>query len=244
MKGFDPDPAPRFKVPSLLYAGATAPYFHDGAAATLEDLVEQNLDHMGMTSHLTAGERRALVAFVKSIEPDPAASPAAHDESVPFAPARPRTLPPDERGPSPALVYPPSNDELPRITAEPWPQTRSPAPTRGEWGQAKPVRATRSLSGCTIKRVREWVRAECGGNALMMAGGSQEGVTLDANLNRDVESAIVFPVRRGDRRVFQLASFWKWMNEFGVLSEQWLDGDAEPTITVSALYSPGMQVLP
>src|SRR5262249_24304320 len=155
MKGFDPDPAPRFRAPSLFYAGATAPYFHDGAAATLEDLVEQNLDHMGMTSHLTAGERRALVAFVKSIEPDPVAPPAVRDESAPFAPARPRALPPDQRGSSPALVFPPSNDDLPSITAEPWPETRSPAPSRGEWAGTKPVRAARSMEGCTVRRVRQ-----------------------------------------------------------------------------------------
>ncbi len=62
-RGFDVDPVPAFKVPSLLYVGATAPYFHDGNAATLEDLVEHNLDRMGMTTQLSAQERRDLVAF-------------------------------------------------------------------------------------------------------------------------------------------------------------------------------------
>lgn len=64
---FDEDPRRDYKVPSLVYVGSTAPYYHDGSMATLEDLVERNLDRMGKTSHLTAEERAQLVAYLKTL---------------------------------------------------------------------------------------------------------------------------------------------------------------------------------
>jgi cytochrome c peroxidase len=65
--GFDQDPNPAFKVPSLLYVGGTAPYFHDGHARSLEELVDKNGDRMGKTNQLTADERAALVAFLRTL---------------------------------------------------------------------------------------------------------------------------------------------------------------------------------
>jgi hypothetical protein len=56
-----------FDTPSLIGVGLTAPYFHNGSAPTLEALVAQNGDHMGHTSGLTERERRALVAFLKTL---------------------------------------------------------------------------------------------------------------------------------------------------------------------------------
>jgi cytochrome c peroxidase len=64
---FDEDPRHDYKVPSLFYVGSTAPYYHDGSMATLEDLVDHNLDRMGKTSHLTAEERAELVAYLKTL---------------------------------------------------------------------------------------------------------------------------------------------------------------------------------
>jgi cytochrome c peroxidase len=64
---FDEDPNRAYKVPSLLFVGGTAPYYHDGSFETLEDLIDKNLDRMGRTSHLTADERAALVAFLKRL---------------------------------------------------------------------------------------------------------------------------------------------------------------------------------
>jgi DNA-binding beta-propeller fold protein YncE len=84
LRGFDADPIPAFKVPSLFYVGRTAPYFHDGSASTLDELIDHNLDRMGMTSQLSAEERNDLVAYLRRIEP----------------PARPRALPGD-RGATP-----------------------------------------------------------------------------------------------------------------------------------------------
>src|SRR4029079_14852902 len=64
---FDADPRAEYKVPSLIHVGGSPPYYHDGSAPTLEDLVEQDKDRMGRTSHLTADERAALVAYLKTL---------------------------------------------------------------------------------------------------------------------------------------------------------------------------------
>ena len=71
----------RFKVPSLRGAARTAPYFHDGRFATLQDVV----DHYdrggdgtpGQSAHvrplrLTESERSALVAFLNTLDDQPA----------------------------------------------------------------------------------------------------------------------------------------------------------------------------
>jgi len=244
-RSFTPDPAPAFRVPSLLYVGETAPYFHDGAAATLVDLVEQNLDHMGMTTQLSAEERRALVAFLRSIEPERAPAAARPDEPAPWTPAPTRALPPDERGPSRPETRPPSDDALPAFDAEPWPETASPEPARGDWAAAPTVRLSRSADDCTARRIREWVRVTCKrGNHLLLEGGTRAGLTISANPELDVTPTVTFPVRRGDRRVIQLSAWWKWQTPLAVLSEQWLAGDARPLIAFDAVYSSGISVLP
>lgn len=60
------DPA-AFDTPSLLSVGLTAPYFHDGSAPTLDALVADNRDRMGHTSGLSELERKALVAYLKTL---------------------------------------------------------------------------------------------------------------------------------------------------------------------------------
>jgi len=66
----------KFKVPTLREVARTAPYMHDGSIATLEDVVEYydrggnvnpGLDEDLHALHLVAEERRALVAFLRSL---------------------------------------------------------------------------------------------------------------------------------------------------------------------------------
>jgi mono/diheme cytochrome c family protein len=64
---FDAETAKTFKTPSLWFVGGTAPYFHDGSARTLEDLVRTNGDRMGDTRHLTPEEQAALVAYLRML---------------------------------------------------------------------------------------------------------------------------------------------------------------------------------
>lgn len=66
----------KFKVPTLREVARTAPYMHDGSLATLADVVEYydkggnaspGLDEDLRPLHLTAEEKRALVAFLKAL---------------------------------------------------------------------------------------------------------------------------------------------------------------------------------
>jgi len=64
---FAEDPNHAYKTPSLRYVGGTAPYMHDGRFESLESLVELNQDRMGKTSQLSADEKKALVAFLRTL---------------------------------------------------------------------------------------------------------------------------------------------------------------------------------
>ncbi len=65
--GFDDESNQEFKTPTLRFVGGRAPYFHDGRASSLEKLIEMNGDRMGNTSRLSAEDREALVAFLKTL---------------------------------------------------------------------------------------------------------------------------------------------------------------------------------
>lgn len=65
--GFAKEESTAFKTPSLVNVVGTAPYFHDGRFATLAELVEKNGDTMGKTSHLSAEEKKALVAYLETL---------------------------------------------------------------------------------------------------------------------------------------------------------------------------------
>jgi cytochrome c peroxidase len=56
-----------YDTPSLSGLALTAPYFHDGSAKTLDEVLAQNHDRMGTTSHLSEADRAALVAFLKTL---------------------------------------------------------------------------------------------------------------------------------------------------------------------------------
>jgi DNA-binding beta-propeller fold protein YncE len=65
--GFDADPVLLFKTPALRYLSQRAPYFHDGSAASLEELVETNQARMGDTRSLSADQKADLVAFLRTL---------------------------------------------------------------------------------------------------------------------------------------------------------------------------------
>ncbi|MEZ4311661.1 MAG: hypothetical protein R3F14_26825 [Polyangiaceae bacterium] len=56
-----------FRTPPLRFVSGAGPYFHDGRYATLEDVLDQNLDRMGNTTSLSADDRTALLAFLRSL---------------------------------------------------------------------------------------------------------------------------------------------------------------------------------
>jgi hypothetical protein len=67
LPGFIKDPNAAFKTPSLMWVRGTAPYFHDGRYESLQALVEKNPDTMGKTMHLSAEEKKALVAYLETL---------------------------------------------------------------------------------------------------------------------------------------------------------------------------------
>jgi hypothetical protein len=56
----------QFLAPSLRFVGGSAPYFHDGRYATLEELLRKN-DRMGDTKSLSADDRTALEAYLRTL---------------------------------------------------------------------------------------------------------------------------------------------------------------------------------
>ena len=58
-----------FRTPTLRGVVHTAPYFHDGSAATLEAAVDHELGRSQVT--LTSGERRQLLAFIRALSSAP-----------------------------------------------------------------------------------------------------------------------------------------------------------------------------
>ncbi len=61
------DGAKAFDTPSLLHIRASAPYFHDGRFANLRDMLEATSGMMGKTSHLSATDKNALVAYLETL---------------------------------------------------------------------------------------------------------------------------------------------------------------------------------
>jgi cytochrome c peroxidase len=68
-----------FKTPTLRNVALTSPYMHDGSIATLDAVVayydrggnaNKNLDPLMKPLHLTAAEKKALVAFLKTLSDD------------------------------------------------------------------------------------------------------------------------------------------------------------------------------
>ena len=62
-----PTPKVRFNTPSLRSLHATAPYLHDGSAATLADVLARTATTMGHTAHLSEGQRADLVAYLLTL---------------------------------------------------------------------------------------------------------------------------------------------------------------------------------
>jgi mono/diheme cytochrome c family protein len=56
-----------FVTPSLRFVGGTAPYFHDGRYATLEDLLRDRKSHMGGTATLAPADVDAMAAYLRTL---------------------------------------------------------------------------------------------------------------------------------------------------------------------------------
>lgn len=65
----DPEDKYVFKVPSLRLAVSTAPYFHDGSIATLEEAITL-MGHYQLGRRIPAADVEALIAFLESLQGD------------------------------------------------------------------------------------------------------------------------------------------------------------------------------
>ena len=91
----------QFDTPSLAFVSATAPYFHDGRYATLDELLAKGNDRMGHAKHLDADQRASLVAYMDSLapraEPGSELAPVSFTAAGPLRPLTPEAASPLER---------------------------------------------------------------------------------------------------------------------------------------------------
>jgi hypothetical protein len=121
---------------------------------------------------------------------------------------------------------------------------KSPVPSYAEWQAATQVKLSRTspaASGCVASRVREWLRVRCPQRtfAISLLGGSNEGLSFWIGPeDKGRPGEVQFPLRRGDRRVLQLWTDGKAADGSAmpepslVVQEQWLEGQAAPTVSV------------
>lgn len=208
--GFEPEPGVAFKTPSLLFVGGTPPYFHDGQAATLEDLVRKNGTSMGDTSRLREDDQRALAAYLRTIggyvPPEPEGAPH------PAVSAPPHTSPKRPKPPARALW-----NAAPEIPVKGTPCTIK---RLGEFLQVG-CPAAIAASGSNL-----------GGTELWTTSANDGGFSRPP-------ARFVFPLREGDRWLVQMSeteSVGRWgtrTRSAGVLQATWDPGQAAPTLIVS-----------
>lgn len=162
----------------------------------------------------------------------------------------------------------PDQEALPAFNVEPFSDEKTKAPKLDEWKSAPAVRLSRvspTISSCAARRLHEWIKIHCDIKTagLRLLTGSNDGIALwvadalftDKQLADDSSlfskyfetlgrfGEIVFPVRPGDRRVFEWLRLDVWDNYEGppsvgstssmFVEEQWLEG-AKPEIALLA----------
>lgn len=124
---------------------------------------------------------------------------------------------------------------------------RPQPPKPAEWQSATRVAFTRQgprAKRCRMHRVREWARVHCDGQttAIGLMGGAPAGAFFGLPEAKEGEPAptaadVMFPLRVGDRRVFELFSYGP---AYGgskiapglVLQEHWVSGEPAPVVVI------------
>jgi hypothetical protein len=168
----------------------------------------------------------ASASATASASVDPAFKPYAPPPGPPVAPKKSTWVPPSEK---------------------------SDKPDEKAWEQAESLELPRHHYLCSAKKIREWVRVECSRPpkeewdpflGIRVVGGSHVDVSVSNPTTGKPHArplAVVFPVRKGDRRVmdFVLSVSPEWKSWTVtetldiVVSEEWLEGDSSPTIAVN-----------
>ncbi|MDI1446440.1 hypothetical protein [Polyangium sp. 6x1] len=143
----------------------------------------------------------------------------------------------------------------------PVPAEKSKPPTFAEWSAAKDLDAASRSYFCSVRRVREWLRFRCevlNSNSIDLVAGNTNDVffsvkqgggecTSDPDQGQICWDAVevVFPLRRGDRRFFQITQRTGgayYMPGSGPmfqpvvgLSEMWAEDEPGPIVTLAPL---------
>jgi len=135
------------------------------------------------------------------------------------------------------------------FTESPPPPDASPAPKPEEWKDAPKVRIDHDVEACRAYRLREWIKINCTGlpaAGVSLLAGTRADVALwvdppkdDAETMKTPRAVeVIFPVRRGDGRLFQVGQFGEgydgpvsW-NVGLAISEQWIEGERAPIVSV------------
>jgi hypothetical protein len=137
---------------------------------------------------------------------------------------------------------------LPAFDALPFAEEKSPKPNKEEWKDAQEVALSEGTligSFCKSYRLREWIRIRCDHTTtaqMVVRCGNPEDVFMVLDRLPDEWATfpeggeIVFPLRRGDRRLIEwtsvdfgykgASSALPWM----LISETWLPGEDKPTV--------------
>lgn len=144
--------------------------------------------------------------------------------------------------PSAPTASAPGDEEKP-LDGDAIPAEKSKSPKAAEWLAAPRVKLTRkgpAAATCRAQLVREWLRVRCEGQvfAVSLVGGSPEGVAFwIGGTAAEPFGELLTPVRRGDRRVFQLwapgkdAAGMFVPKPMLVVQEQWVEGQKSPIVT-------------
>jgi hypothetical protein len=150
---------------------------------------------------------------------------------------------------APAQAGSQANEEEKPIDFEPIPLDEKDAkpPMPSEWQTATRVRFTRKgprAEGCRAWRTRSWLKIHCDAQttAASLVGGSFRGVSLwmpeaKEGLPAPHAGQVMFPIKPGDRRIFELFSFGEtyggsMVSPGLVLQEYWIEGEPAPTIVL------------
>ena len=207
-KGFDVENVP-FKTPSLLFVGGSPPYFHDGTSGSLEELVEKNGAQMGNTAHLGADDKKALAAYLRTLG----------GYVAPFPEEAPIAAPKVDPGNVTGLGRRPDHDFWRGMKDPPYPKAY----------------------GCSVRREGPWFHITCPKTiaGIQLLAGPVAGTETWFGQRQDFVGAtghLVFPMREGERKVFQFTqevTIGKWgttLESAWFVQADWPKGQAEPTL--------------
>lgn len=178
---------------------------------------------------LAVGLGTLVAARAGAQAPDPTAAPTPN----PADPGPPAAAPAEEK--------PIDFEPIPALEDKP----KVPAPA--EWQSATPVRFTQRgprARRCKMLRARAWIKVKCDvqTTAIGLMGGASDGSFYWLPEAKEGEQApasaeVMFPIKPGDRRVFELFSYGpayggSMISPGLVLQEHWVPGEAAPVIVI------------